>query len=110
MLIKARVTERNFRNGQLDVRISSIMLLSEALERNTSEIQLNVPLTAITEEFVTGLDELVKQAKGNCRIRFQVTDPDDRTEVTLPAANLSVNASEFMKGITAFDQVDYKLS
>jgi DNA polymerase-3 subunit alpha len=110
LLIKARVTERNFRNGQLDIRISSIMLLSEALERNTSEIQLSVPLTAITEEFVTGLDELVKQAKGNCKIRFQVTDPDDRTEVTLPAANLSVNASEFMKGITAFDQVDYKLS
>ncbi len=110
LLVKARIAERNFRNGQLDVRISSIMLLSEALERNTTEIQVSLPLPAITEEFVEALDGLVKKAKGSCRLRFQVTDPEERTEVTLPAASLSVNASEFVRGLAGFRQVEYKLS
>ena len=69
-----------------------------------------LPLSAITVTFVAGLDSLVSKSKGSCRIRFQVTDTEDKTEVTLPAANLSVNASEFIKGISALDQVEYKLS
>ena len=56
------------------------------------------------------LDGLVKKAKGSCRVRFQVTDPEERTEVTLPAASLSVNASEFVRGLAGFRQVEYKLS
>jgi len=92
------------------VRISSLMLLSEALERNTSEILLTLPLSAITDEFVNRIDELVKKSKGSCRIRFQVNDPEEKTDVTLPAATLCVNATEFIRGIEPFEQVEYKLS
>lgn len=110
LLIKARVSQRNHRNGQIDVRISSILLLSEALERNTSQIQVNLPLEAITERFITDLEHLIQQSKGNCKVTFQVSDPEENTEITLPASALSVDPASFVKGITAFEQVDYRLS
>lgn len=110
LLIKAKVTERNYRNGQLDVRISSIMLLSEALERNTKEILVMMPLHAISEEFVEKLDQLIQSSKGSCRVKFQVSDKEEKTDITLPAASLSVNTSSFIKGITDWKEVEYKLS
>ena len=110
LLVKAQITERKFKNGQLDIRISSIMLLSEALERNTKEILLKMPLTFVNEEFVNTLDQVVKKATGNCKLKFQVTDPETKTDVTLPAAKLTVSPAVFLKGIEGLKGVEYKLS
>ena len=111
LLIKARMVPRNNKNrDQLDVRISNIMLLSEALERNTNEILLKLSLDAITEEFITRIDEIIKKATGNCKLKFQVSDTEDKTDISLPAAKLTVRASEFLKRIVEFEGVEYKLS
>jgi DNA polymerase-3 subunit alpha len=111
LLVKAKVVVRNNKNrDQLDVRISSILLLSEALERNTNKILLKLSLDTITEKFITQIDDIIKKATGNCKLKFQVTDLEDKTEVTLPSGNLTVGASEFLRGIRDFEGVDYKLS
>ncbi|MCD4694775.1 MAG: DNA polymerase III subunit alpha [Bacteroidales bacterium] len=110
LLVKANITERKFKNGQLDIRISNIMLLSEALERNTREILITVPLSAITEDFVNKLDKITTNIPGNCKVKFQVTDPEDKTEITLPAAKLMVAPAAFLKGIEGVEEVGFKLS
>ncbi|MCD4730376.1 MAG: DNA polymerase III subunit alpha [Bacteroidales bacterium] len=110
LLVKAQITERKFKNGQLDIRISSIMLLSEALERNTKEILLKMPLTSVNEKFINTLDEVIKNAKGNCKLKFQVTDTESKTDITLPAAKLTVAPALFLNGIEGFEGVEYKLS
>lgn len=110
LLVKAQITERKFKNGQLDIRISSIMLLSEALERNTKEILLNMPLNSINEDFIKTLDEVIKKTKGSCKLKFQVTDTETKTEVSLPAVKLMVAPAMFLKGIKKFEGMEYKLS
>ena len=110
LLIKARILPRNNKNrDQLDVRINNIMILSEAMERNTHEILLRLSLDAITEEFINRIAETVKNTTGKCRIKFQVTDPEDNTEVTLPSGNTTVGASGFIRGIRDIEGVDFKL-
>ncbi|MCF8378271.1 MAG: DNA polymerase III subunit alpha [Bacteroidales bacterium] len=110
LLVKASIVERKFKNGQLDIRINNIILLSEALERNTSEILIKLPLSSITDELVGSLEELTSQAKGNCKLKFQVSDSIEKTDVTLPAPSITVNAVDFLKGILQFEDVEYKLS
>jgi DNA polymerase-3 subunit alpha len=110
LLIKAQITERKFKNGQLDIRISGIMLLSEALERNTNEILLKLPLMAINEDFINTIEKLSKQSKGNCKLKFQVSDPDTKTEITMPASKHTVAPASFLKEVESFDYVRYKLS
>ncbi len=110
LLVKAQITERKFKNGQLDIRISNIMLLSEALERNTKEILLKMLLDSVNDTFITTIDELVENAKGNCKLKFQVYDPESKTEVSLPAPKQTVAPAEFLKGIKGIEGVEYKLS
>ncbi|MCB2222106.1 MAG: DNA polymerase III subunit alpha [Bacteroidetes bacterium] len=110
LLVKAKVTERNFKNGQLDIRISSMMLLSEAMERNTKEILLKLNLDLINDEFITALEKLVKESPGNCKLRFQVTDPEDQIDINLPAAKQSVGASAFLRGLKSIPEIDYALT
>ncbi len=110
LLVKAKVTERNYKNGQLDIRISSIMLLSEAMERNTKEILLKLKLEQISDEFIVQLDKLLKESPGSCKLKFQVSDPEDHIDVNLPAAKLSVGASQFLRGISSIPELEYALS
>ena len=110
LLVKAKVTERNYKNGQLDIRIGSIILLSEAMERNTKEILLKFNLNSIDEPFIENLDKLIKESPGSCKIRFQVTDADEQIDVNLPAAKLTVGASNLLRGLTSVGDLQYKLS
>ena len=110
LLVKAQITERKFKNGQLDIRIAGIMLLSEALERNTNEILVKMPLMSVNEEFITTIGELTKKARGNCKLNFQVMDTDTKTVVTMPAPKSTVAPADFLKGIEKFVGIEYKLS
>ena len=110
LLVKAQITERKFKNGQLDIRITGIILLSEALERNTREILLKIPLNSVNEEFINTIDEIIKKAKGTCKLKFQVSDPESKTDVSLPATKITVAPAIFLKGIENFEGVEYKLS
>lgn len=109
LMVKAGISERNFKNGQLDIRINSIMLLSEALERNTSEIMLKLPLTTVSENFINEVELLVKQNPGPCKLKFMVSDPEDGSDVSMPAPKLKVNVSEFLKKVILIEGVDYRL-
>ncbi|MEZ5149159.1 MAG: DNA polymerase III subunit alpha [Bacteroidales bacterium] len=109
LLVKAKVTERNFKNGQLDIRISSIMLLSESMERNTKEILLKLTLDNIDESFIENLEKIIKESPGSCKLRFQVTDLEDNIDVNLPAARLSIGASGFLRNMDLLGDIEYKL-
>jgi DNA polymerase-3 subunit alpha len=110
LLVKAQITERKFKPGQLDIRISGLMLLSEALERNTSEILLKMPLKSINQEIIDAVEQLIKQAKGNCKLKFQVCDRETKTDVTMPSPKSTVAPAAFLKGIEGLDGIEYKLS
>jgi DNA polymerase-3 subunit alpha len=110
LLIKAQIAERKFKNGQLDIRIVGIMLLSEALERNTKEILLKMPLDSVNDEFITTINDLVNKNKGTCKLKIQVADPESKTEVSLPAAKITVAPAEFLKGLERYADLEYRLS
>ena len=110
LLIKARIVERNKHNPQLDTRISNIMLLSEALDRNTKEIMVKVPLDNITDSFIEEIETAIKKVPGNCKIKFQVSDIESRMEVQLPVQKLSVGAHDFIREINKINGIEFKIS
>ncbi|MFU8844135.1 MAG: DNA polymerase III subunit alpha [Bacteroidales bacterium] len=110
LLVKARIQERNQKNGQLDARISSITLLSEALDRNCKKIVVKVALEAITDDLVRRLDELIKLSPGDCSLIIQVRDPGTNIEVTLPSAKTRVAPSLFVREISNLEGIEYVLS
>ncbi|MCD4697654.1 MAG: DNA polymerase III subunit alpha, partial [Bacteroidales bacterium] len=108
LLVKAQVALRNNKNrNQWDIRISSIMLLSEAMEKLTKGITLQIPLSGITEDFVEGLTETIKKSEGKCSLKFQVTDTEDNTNIEMPSKKYTVGASEFLREISEYPNVTY---
>jgi DNA polymerase-3 subunit alpha len=110
LLIRAQITERKFKNGQLDIRITGITLLSEALERNTNEILLKLPLMSINEELIKTIEKVSQQSKGNCKLKFHVSDSESKTEITMPASKHTVASAVFLKEIEKFEGIQFKLS
>jgi len=111
LLLTAKVVIRNNKNRDtLDVRINNIMLLSEAMEKLTKEIVLQVPLSSITDQFTEEITEIIKTGQGKCNLKLQVTDTEDNIAIEMPAKKFSVGASEFLREISKYPEVSYKLS
>lgn len=110
LLVKATVQPRNSKNrDQLEVRINGIVLLSEAIDKMTRGIIVQVPLVFITESFVKEISEFVKKNEGKCNLRFQVMDEENNVSVELPSPKHQVNASEFSKFLQKFPEVKFRL-
>jgi DNA polymerase-3 subunit alpha len=110
LLIKARIVPRNNKNrDQLDVRISSMILLSDALEKISKEIKLQIPLNFITDSFVKEISEIAKNNKGSCNLKFVVTDEETHTSIEMPAAKNQIAASSFLKEISGYREITYKI-
>ncbi|MCD4789128.1 MAG: DNA polymerase III subunit alpha [Bacteroidales bacterium] len=111
LLLIAKVVFRNNKNRDtLDVRINNIMLLSEAMEKLTKEIVLQLPLLSITDQFTEEITEIIKTGKGKCNLKLQVTDTEDNIAIEMPAKKFTVGASEFLRKISKYPEVTYKLS
>jgi DNA polymerase III subunit alpha len=110
LLVKARVQERNQKNGQLDVRITSISLLSEALDRNTKKMVVKMNLLTITPELVKKLGEMIHKSPGECSMTMKVRDADANIEVTLPLSKSKVAPSSLVRELSQLEGVEFILS
>jgi DNA polymerase-3 subunit alpha len=110
LLVKARVQERNQKNGQLDIRISNISLLSEALDRNAKKMVVKMNLHTVTADLVNKLSELIKKSPGECSLSLKVRDAEANIEVTLPSSKTKVAPSSFAREMSQLEGVDFILS
>jgi hypothetical protein len=110
LLVKARVVSRNNNNrDQLDVRINSITLLSEAMEKHTNEIILKTRVSALNEKTVDKLINIIQNEKGKCKLKFSVDDDSNGVSVEMPSPKFNVAASSFLKQIDDIEGISYKL-
>jgi hypothetical protein len=85
------------------------MLLPEVLERETKEIRLNLTLKDLSDNLITELSSQAKKYTGNCRLNFQVYDPDDKISISMNAASIKVKPQEFLKTLERYPEIEYKL-
>jgi DNA polymerase-3 subunit alpha len=111
LFVRAQIQPRNNKNrDQLEVRISSIVLLSEVIEKFANEIRLQIPLSFISSEFVRELSDLVKRNAGNCRLKFEIVDEENNTSIGMPVPKHTVSGSAFAKEIGRYPELKFKFS
>jgi DNA polymerase-3 subunit alpha len=111
LLITARIMSRNSKNrDQLDVRINNIMLLSEAYEKKTKEINMYIRLTDIKDELVNMLTEIIRKSDGNCRLKLQVTDDENNNSIEMPLQKQTVNPLNLMREISQIPVIKTKIT
>ena len=81
--ITARVQPKRYRQEELEVKISSISLLSEVKDKLVSKITLQIPLSQLDDTTVTELSALVKNNSGNSLLYFNVMGEEMGTNIRL---------------------------
>jgi len=76
--------QRRFRDSDMfEFKISSMILLSEALERLTKSITVRIDAYLMNEELVKKFKSLRDKNKGSCSLTYEVLDEADRVTVRL---------------------------
>ncbi|MBR6992179.1 MAG: DNA polymerase III subunit alpha [Bacteroidales bacterium] len=91
--------EGEFYKSKPQFKVYDIMLLDEALEKNTKLIRFSINLADITEEFCKELGELAKKNKGKIPMEAMVVDAQSNLSLTMKTRNLLVNPKKMMAAL-----------
>jgi len=81
--IEAKVQPKRYRQEELEVKITSISLLSEMKDKLVSKITLQIPLSELDDTTVAELSALVKNNSGNSLLYFQIIGEETHMNIQL---------------------------
>jgi DNA polymerase-3 subunit alpha len=109
--IEGRVQPKRFRQDELEVKISSISLLSEVKDKLISKITLQIPLSELDDTTVAELSALVKNNSGNSLLYFQIIGKESHMNIELFSrpARIGVNKN-FIDYLKNNLTIDFKIN
>ncbi len=112
LLVKGKVQQRQYSDtDQLEYKIISIHLLSEARDKLIKNLQLTIPLHILDEEMVEQLFLLAENNKGNVLLNFIVADYEESVSVQLLSRSHKVRISEqLIEFFNANPEIEFKFS
>lgn len=110
LLIKARIQNRYNLENHLEIKITSISLLAEAMQNNTREITVLLDSAKVDKESIAKLKSLIVEHKGNIPIRIKLFDRDENKTIELKARTAKVEPSGFLKALELNGGFNYKLN
>ncbi len=93
LLIRGKVEASYYREGEFEFKVKSVNLLTEARDEFVKSIQLTIPISIITPEFVNELQK-VSSTKGNILFKFNIFDPGEKLSVNLFSRSKRIKISD----------------
>ena len=91
LFIRGKVSPRIYNPSELEAKITSMMMLSEAQETLMKEVTVMVPVGDLTEELIGKLSCTVKDNRGKVMLRVKVYDPAADVAVNLYSKSVKVD-------------------
>jgi DNA polymerase-3 subunit alpha len=114
--VRGTVSERFKQKDNWEFKVSNIVLLSELRDKMSKCLTIQLPLTELSETFMTKMDEIVKlnteqNPQRNCQLKFMIMDFEGETTLEMPSKSVKINPSnEFLEDISKLLGVRYKLN
>jgi len=108
--IKARVEARYDSPDQMRVKVTSMTLLNEIMEKYAKNLFVTLKLSDLDEELIEKTYTLAKKNKGKCNLRIRVCDQEDELTVDLPSRKFKVNPRNMMDQMADSDEFDMRVS
>ena len=83
LYIKARCQAKQWRQDELEIKITSMELLPDVKEELVQKITIIIPLSVLNTALVTELATLTKESPGNTELYFKVTDDSDTNHMSV---------------------------
>jgi len=97
LLIKAKVDSRYGQEDSLELKVSSIQLLSEVLDKSVKSLTIHLSVDELNDGHMDFLLEEISKNKGNCSLKFLIFDPSDRTNIEMSSGKYKVLCSDLLR-------------
>lgn len=81
--IRAQVLPKRFKKEELEVRVSTINLLSEMKDKLVTKITLRVPISELNDTVVSELSAMIKNNPGDSLLYFKIIGDDESSNIEL---------------------------
>ena len=110
VLIRARIQNRYNLENQLEIKITAISLLAEAIQNNTREITVILDSATVDKEGIQKLKTFIHQYKGSVPLRIHLFDRAENKKVEMKARSAKVDPYAFIRALEADGSFNYKLN
>lgn len=109
LLIKARITPRFKDPNQLDIRVSGISYLPEAIDNMTRQLVLKIDNYKINQDFIDDINKMVSKFKGKCPLKIKVFDQVENMSIELRPKKVKIDPAKFVKQLRSELELDFEL-
>ena len=111
VFLKCKVQLRYNSSDAFELKILSMQLLQEVSARMARNITLSIPVQLVSDDFLKAFDTVTKQHPGNCQLRFNVFDSDEKISVSMASRKARVMLDkELIDYLEAMPEVKYHLN
>ena len=102
--------KKKFYNDDLEFKISSVVLLSELIDKEVRDAVLRIDMNDVSETLVNNIVDIVNANKGKHSLVVNVVDHINKYEVDLLSRKVKVNLDkEFIQKVGALNQLELKI-
>ncbi len=109
VFIKARIEPRFDNPDQLVVRVNTITLLPEVIEKNARGLLVTLRLNELIPDLIVVLQQLVKKNKGKGYLRIRISDEDENLLIDLPSRKFRVNIKEMVIALALNPEIQMRI-
>ena len=111
VFLKCKVQLRYNSSDVYELKILTMQLLQEVSARMAKNITLTIPLQLVSDDFLKMFDSMTKQHPGNCQLRFNVFDNDEKISVFMASRRSRVTLDkELIDFLEGMPEVKYHLN
>lgn len=110
VFVKAQVTQRWKSADQWELKIKSMMLLTDVAEKMANDLLLELSLDEINPQFINSLLENVKENQGKCRLKIRLRDEKESMSVEMLSRKIKVEPIGLLTKLEKTGKYHYKLN
>lgn len=94
LYMKARCQPRQWNPNELELKITSIELLTDVKDDLVQKLTISVPLEVLNSAFISELSDTVKRSRGTAELYFKVTDGESNHSLEFISKQLKVSVGK----------------
>ena len=109
LFIRGKVQPKPYNDQELEFKIVGMTQLSE-MRDSIKEMVVQLPVGDVTEAFIRGFSECVRQSKGDTLLRVNVFDREARVALNLFSKSHKVSLSQSLVGYLEENEIKYSIA
>ncbi len=110
VLVKARVHVNRKDPSQLDIRVKSMNLLGDLVERDESDLVLQLPVADVNKDLVDRMKRTAEKHRGKSRLKVLLMDPVENYSIEMISRTVKVEPVGFLKEMLKHYEISYRLN